>query len=260
VNDRRKGIQSVEQGVKLLESLIESRQALPLKTLAKMAEMSPSMAHRYLTSFIRADLVRQDQTSGHYDLSTLALRLGLAALNRTDFVQIADDEFKQLVARVDVDGHLSVWGDYGVTIVRIHNRHVPILSNLRLGAVLPLHESAAGRIFLAYHSQAAIKPILKAELAKSEERKPSPKEIAAIAEDVRGKGLAWIDGQVFHGVRALAVPIFDPQGELRAAMSLVSNQASLVQFPNTILSDLVETGRRVSRRLGWTEPEKDGGE
>lgn len=251
MGDQRKGIQSVEQGAKILESLIDSRGALPLKALAQKAGMSPSMAHRYLTSFIRTDLVRQDQASGHYDLSTLALRLGLAALNRTDFVQVADDEFKQLVARVNIDGHLSVWGDYGVTIVRVYNRHVPVLSNLRLGAVLPLHDSAGGRIFLAYHDQSAIKPVLKAELSQSEAPRPDATEIAALTREVRAEGFAWIDGQVFHGIRALAVPIFDPQGELRAAMSLVSNQAALVQFPNPILSDLIAAGQRASRRLGW---------
>src|SRR6188768_1286287 len=108
MTEKRKGIQSVEQGVKILESLINSREPLPLKTLARQSGMSPSMAHRYLASFIRTDLVRQDSVSGLYDLGTFALRLGMAALNRADLIQIADDEFKQLVARVDVDGHLSV--------------------------------------------------------------------------------------------------------------------------------------------------------
>jgi DNA-binding IclR family transcriptional regulator len=250
---QRKGIQSVEQGVKLLETLIAARKALPLRTLAQTSGMSPSMAHRYLASFIRADLVHQDASSGHYDLGTFALRLGMAALNRADLIQIADDEFRQLVARVNVDGHLSVWGDYGVTIVRIHNSHIPILSNLRLGAVLPLYDSAAGRIFLAYHSQQTIKPVLKSELAQREEAKPSSKDIAAAAADVRRTGVAWIDGQVFHGVRAIAAPIFDPQGNLRAAMSLVSNQPSLVDFPNPIMDDLRNTAKHVSQRLGWQE-------
>ncbi len=250
--DQRKGIQSVEHGAKLLESLVSSREALPLKALAAAAGMSPSMAHRYLTSFIRADLVHQDPISGRYDLGTMALRLGIAALNRTDLIQIADNEFKELVRRVDIDGHLSVWGDYGVTIVRIHNRHVPILSNLRLGAVLPLYDSAAGRIFLTYMEDEAVRPILKSELAKAENPKPTRAEIAAVASNVRQHRYAWIDGQVFHGERAIAAPVFDPQGDVRAAMSLVSNQASLVQFPNKVLDDLVATAARISKRIGWS--------
>ena len=60
---QRKGIQSVEQGVRLLETLIASRKPLPLRTLAQMSGMSPSMAHRYLTSFIRSDNQRYTDLS-----------------------------------------------------------------------------------------------------------------------------------------------------------------------------------------------------
>ena len=251
MRDQRKGIQSVEHGVKLLNVLVNSRRALPLKTLAATAGMSASMAHRYLTSFIRAGLVEQDPASAHYDLGGLALRLGLAALTRTDFVQIADNECRRLVERVDIDGHITVWGTYGVTTVRYYNRHAPILSNFRLGQVLPLWDSAAGRIFLTYLSERMTRPALKAELAKTEERKPSAEEIDKVKQFIRREGYAWIDGQVFHSIRAVAVPIFDSQGELQAAISLVSNQASLVQFPNPVLDDLIQTGKQISFRLGW---------
>jgi DNA-binding IclR family transcriptional regulator len=252
MRDQRKGIQSVEHGVKLLEALVNSRKAMPLKMLAATAGMSASMAHRYLASFIRAGLAEQNPTSGHYDLGTFALRLGLAALNRTDSMQIADDEFGQLVDRVDVDGHISIWGTYGVTVVRYRNRHAPILSNFRLGDVLPLLDSAAGRIFLTYLSQRTTRPILKAETSKSEETRRPAQEIEAISQAIRKEGFAWIDGQLLHSIRAIAVPIFDSQGQLLATISLVSNQPSLVRFPNPILDDLLATGRRISNRLGWS--------
>jgi len=249
--DQRKGIQSVEHGVKLLETLVDSRKALPLKMLAAAAGMSASMAHRYLTSFIRAGLIEQDPVSGHYDLGGLALRLGLAALNRTDLMQLADNECRQLVERVDIDGHITVWGTYGVTTVRYYNRHAPILSNFRLGDVLPLWDSAAGRIFLTHLNERMTRPILKAEIAKSEDKAPSTADVEAIRKFVRTEGYASIDGQVFHSIRAIAVPVFDAQGQLQAAISLVSNQASLVQFPNPVLDDLKSTANRVSQRLGW---------
>lgn len=252
MRDQRKGIQSVEHGVKLLEALVNSRKALPLKTLAANAGMSASMAHRYLTSFIRAGLVEQDAVSAHYDLGALALRLGLAALNRTDFMQLADNECRQLVERLDIDGHITVWGTYGVTTVRYYNRHAPILSNFRLGDVLPLLDSAAGRIFLTHLGERMTRPILKAEAAKSEETVLSAKDIDEIKKFVRAEGYAWIDGQVFHGIRAVAVPIFDSQGQLQAAISLVSNQASLVRFPNPVLDELKATAMRISHRLGWS--------
>ena len=43
------------------------------------------------------------------------------------------------------------------------------------------------------------------------------------------------------------------QGALRAAMSLVSNQASLVKFPNPVVDDLLATAKPASQRLGWQQ-------
>jgi DNA-binding IclR family transcriptional regulator len=252
MRNQRKGIQSVEHGAKLLEALSNSRKALPLKSLAAMAGMSASMAHRYLTSFVRTGLVEQDPVSAHYDLGALALRLGLAALNRTDCMQIAENEFRQLVERVDIDGHITVWGSHGVTIVRYHNRHVPILSNFRLGGVLPLMDSAAGQIFLTFLGKRTTRPVLSAEASTSSERTVFAKEVDEVARFVRKEGYARIDGQVIHSIRAIAVPIFDSQGDLQAAISLVSNQPFLVQLPNPVLDDLIATGKRISYRLGWS--------
>ncbi len=61
-----------------------------------------------------------------------------------------------------------------MTIVRVHNRHAPILSNLRLGTVLSLYDSAAGRVFLAYREREMIQSVLEFELSRMEEPKPSP--------------------------------------------------------------------------------------
>lgn len=245
----RKGVQSVEHGARLLEALIQARAALPLKLIAERAAMSPSMAHRYLASFIRVDLVRQDPVSGYYDLSTLSLRLGLAALNRSDFIQTADDEMKALVARVQVDGHISVWGDYGPTIVRLQHMVRPILTNERLGGVLPLLTSAAGLIFLAYEPREVSAALLKAERAAG--GLPKMKDIEHRIAQVRRDGFATIDGLILSDLRAIAAPVLDSEDQLVATISLVSNRAELVDLPNPVADDFLETGRRISRRLGW---------
>ncbi len=249
----RKGVQSVEQGARLLEALIRSRRALPLRLLAQMADMSPSTAHRYLASFIRVELIVQDPATGHYDLGTLALRLGLAALNRNDFIQIADDHLRELTLHLNMDGHISVWGDYGATIIRQRDTIVPFL-NVRLGGVLPLIRSATGQIFLAYQSRDKTRPLLQAELARFERDRPSEADIDRMLDEVRANGFATIDGTMVAGLRAVSAPILDLQGNLRAAISLVSSDPGIVRVPNDAIGSLIEAAAAISRKLGW-EPE-----
>ena len=60
------GIQSVEVSASLLRALAENAGPMTLTSLAKLARMSLSKAHKYLASFIRIGLVRQDNATGRY--------------------------------------------------------------------------------------------------------------------------------------------------------------------------------------------------
>ncbi|HEX2333129.1 MAG TPA: helix-turn-helix domain-containing protein, partial [Burkholderiales bacterium] len=54
---KRRGIQSIDTGIRLLEALQSSDGPLALKDLSAQSEMDPSSAHRYLASFVRCGLV-----------------------------------------------------------------------------------------------------------------------------------------------------------------------------------------------------------
>ena len=249
--DQRKGVQSVEHAARLLEALIKAGAAVPLKVAAAEAGMSASTAHRYLTSLARVGLVRQDGPTGFYDLGSLATRLGLAALGRFDYVERADEQLRGLAQRLRIDGHLTIWGDHGPTIIRIRQANSPILTNLRLGRTLPLFGSASGRIFLAYLSRETTRANLDQQLALQSDQIEARASAERVIEETRAQGYAWIDGSVVPGLRSIAVPILDLQGDLRACMALVSPSQSLVRFPNAMLDDLVRTAAETSRELGW---------
>ena len=56
---KRRGIQSIDTGIRLLEVLEKAHGPLALKELSAKAELDPSGAHRYLASFVRSGLVAQ---------------------------------------------------------------------------------------------------------------------------------------------------------------------------------------------------------
>ena len=86
---KRRGIQSIDTGIRVLEALERADGPLALKDLSANSELDPSSAHRYLASFVRCGLVRQEP-DGRYDFGPLALRVGLAAMQRLDPVQAAE--------------------------------------------------------------------------------------------------------------------------------------------------------------------------
>jgi hypothetical protein len=80
----RRGIQSIEVGLRIVEALTAAMGPQPLKALSQIANIPPSNCHRYLASFVRTGFVIQDTATGRYDLGPLAVRAGLAAIARLD--------------------------------------------------------------------------------------------------------------------------------------------------------------------------------
>ena len=104
------GIQSVEVSAALLRALAETSGPMTLTSLAKHSRMSLSKAHKYLASFIRIGLVRQDSISGRYMLGRFAAELGFAAMRNIDVVEIAQETLDGLRDQLDTTAALSVWG------------------------------------------------------------------------------------------------------------------------------------------------------
>jgi DNA-binding IclR family transcriptional regulator len=145
----RRGIQSVDTGMRLLEVLEKADGPLALKDLSAAAELDPSSAHRYLASFARVGLVRQEADS-RYDFGPLALHIGLAAIRRLDPVQLTERALPELVAQTGFTALLSVWSNRGPTVVHWERSRTPFVTNLGLGSVLPIAPSATGTVLVAF--------------------------------------------------------------------------------------------------------------
>jgi DNA-binding IclR family transcriptional regulator len=95
---KRRGIQSIDTGIRLLETLENADGPLALKDLNAQSELDPSSAHRYLASFVRRGLMRQEANS-RYDFGPLALQIGLAAMRRIEPESIDRVAFERAVER-----------------------------------------------------------------------------------------------------------------------------------------------------------------
>ncbi len=163
----RTGIQSIEVGFRLLQALAASPRAMMLRDLAAAAGMNPAKAHRYLVSFMRLGAVAQDPVSGRYDLGPFALQLGLAGLNRLDPVKKARPILSRLRDELDLTAGIAVWGNHGPTVVHWEESSHPVTVSLRLGDVMPMLNSATGRLYGAYLPRKQTLPLIERELARA---------------------------------------------------------------------------------------------
>jgi DNA-binding IclR family transcriptional regulator len=216
---KRAGIQSVEIGMRVLETLASLGGARPLAAIVRGCGLSPSQTHRYLASLSEAGMVLQDQ-HGNYDLGPAALKLGLSALGRIDVFRISDEKLGAFCQETGSTVLLAALGPSGPTIVRWHMGRPPIVTSLALGSVLSVVSSATGQIFLAYRPEQETEALVEFELERNDAL--SPAYVDKIKGQVRKEGKAHVGGTLIPGLDAKAYPIFDLQGNAVLAATLIS--------------------------------------
>ena len=254
----RAGIQSVEVGFALLQALIAAPGPLALKDLAAAADMAAAKAHRYLVSYQRSGLVKQDPATSRYDLGSMALQLGLAALRRTDAVRLARERMPAWLDQLGHTAALAVWGNHGATIVHWEEAPLGTTGHLRLGDVMPLLSSATGRCFGAWLPTERIAAPLQAELAQARAalRQDLPQTAAAAAQlfaDVRQHGVARVVDTLLPSVVALCAPVFDARGQLALAITTLGTAATFdAAYGGTMVQRLRAMAQQLSHDLGHT--------
>lgn len=236
VRDGHGGIQSLDAALRVLEVLSEAGQALPLSELARLCGMPPTKVHRYLASFAHAGLVQQNGRSGSYDLGNGAIALGLSAMARHDFVNAVSDAMPDLTAETGLTALLCVWGNRGPTVVRWERAASFIVTSLGLGTTLPVLSSATGRVCLAFLPETVTGALVAEELRKATKRprvvsdiETTRSGIQALAESVRTRGCATVDGRFIPGLVAISAPILDWQGQAQAAVTLIGTDPATIE-------------------------------
>jgi DNA-binding IclR family transcriptional regulator len=242
---KRRGIQSIETGVPLLEALERSGGPLALRELAARAGLDPSGAHRYLASFMRCGLVVQGSDS-RYDFGPFALRVGLAAIQRLDPVQATERALPGLVEETGCTALLAVWSNRGPTVVH-WQRHGNLVTSLNLGSVLPVSRSSAGRMLLAFLPEKVTAEALAYE-AKRE--KVDREALARELERSRKSRLAYADRTVIPGLHAAASVVLGWNGEAAAAVALIGPDPELARPNNAAALALRRLCDRLSRESG----------
>ena len=244
----RRGIRSVEIGMRVLSAVAALPGPANLSTIAQAAELSRSQTHRYLASLMAAGMLKQIARYGYYDLDSGAIRLGLAALSRIDVFSQAEAPLRELVDVTRRSCLVSVWGDAGPTIVRWYSGSPPVMTALAIGSNLPLLRSAAGQIFFTFGERREMDR--QADLLGRSDPAGFSGDRNELRRQIEEAGFAVNGGDLIPGLRVVAAPVFDLQRNLVFVVSLVAGAA----FPHSADDDAVfalrSTCCRISEAIG----------
>jgi IclR family KDG regulon transcriptional repressor len=241
-------VRAVERAMQILSSFDGEHAERGVSEIAQATGLHKATAHRIIMTLLNGGFLERTPDGERFRLGLRVVELGLGALRDLDFRQAAFPYMQQLVERFQEICTLGVFDHGQVLHVEIvHSKHTLTIA-ARVGRHLPAHCTASGKVLLAFLPPAVVEPILNAPLAAYTERTiTSPARLREELEVVRQRGYALDDEEFEVGIRAVAAPIQDIDGNVIAEMSMPgpTNRITPERIPE-IAQALVEAAEAVS--------------
>lgn len=249
---KRRGINSVETGIRVLEVLVAKQTPSTLKSIAEASGLDPSQAHRYLSSLVNSGMIRQDAESGLYEIGAKTLQIGMAALASLDPISVISESAREIAHQHGHTCMLSVWSGNGPIVIRWYAGRPPVHTTLEIGSLLPLSTSATGMIFMSYLEANYIEPRLASEGWKVPLEENH--ELVELRATVLKSSMASVDSAMIPGLRAYAAPVFGIHNSLLAVLTVVASETIQKSDDGPMKKNLLEACENLSIRLGGVWP------
>ncbi|MEJ1154114.1 MULTISPECIES: IclR family transcriptional regulator [Microbacterium] len=241
-------IQSIDRAAKILSSLQGARH-LGITDLAAILELPPSTVHGLVKSLQEHGLVAKEPGTTRYMLGPALLKLSNVYLDTLDVRARAMRWTAELARRTGCATRLGV-ALFDEVIVIHHNRRPDGSEQMpEIGVTIPAHATALGKVLLAYDPNVA-DPLIAGELRSlTGATTTDPADLAVQLAQVVERGAAHDEDEAVLGESSIAAPIADRSGQVVAAISVVMPTS---EYPpgDTVLNDLREAARNISRELG----------
>jgi IclR family pca regulon transcriptional regulator len=220
-------VASLEKGLLVIEAFDASRPRLTLSDVAKLTGITRAAARRYLLTLTKLNYA--DFDGRYFSLSPRILRLGYAYLSSASLSARVQPFLEQISEATGESSSAAILdGDDIVYIARSATRRIMSIG-LGVGSRLPAYCTSLGRAILAYQPEDAIEAYL--QRVRLEARTPKTitdkTEFRAVLEATRAQGYALVNEELEFGLRSIAVPVIQKNGQVTIALNL-SAQAGRV--------------------------------
>lgn len=246
------GVRAVERAVDILVCLGNSE--LNLTEISKEVNLSKSTVYRMLVSLERKNFVAKCSSTGRYLMGRGILGLLSGTLSQSQgLVQSASPYMESIWRRTRETITLYIHKGFSrLCIAEIPSPH-PLKYTVGIGASVPLHAGAPGKLLLAYLSASERAKILSHIGFHSLTSKTITDEGQLLQElkVIRKQGWSTSFGEHIEGVSCLAVPIVNQQAKVIASLNILGPNTRLPEeLLMGYLGVLREAARGISNHLG----------
>lgn len=247
-------IQSVERALQILDLFNEQATELKITDISKLMGLSKSTLHSLLKTLQHHGYIDQNPENGKYHLGMKLVERGHFVVGSIDIRQKAKIWLTDLSRRTGQTTHLGILdGREGVYIEKIEGRLAAIAYS-RIGRRLPVHATAIGKVLIAWLCENELNALLDGYqyTTFTPSTLASREALLDALIKTREQGYALDSEENEQGVRCVAVPVWNNESRVIAALSLSTltsrvDDTELARFRE----QLQQAGFGLSRALGY---------
>lgn len=240
-------IASLSKGLRVLECFGAETPRLSITDVATATSLDRATARRCLLTLHHDGYA--DYDGKFFTLTPRALRLGMGALAALPLPQIVQPWLDQLTEQIGQSCSVSILdGAEIVYLARAAQKRVMSIG-LMPGTRLPAHCTSMGRVLLAALPENEARVIVEqSDLSpRTANSLTAPDDIMKRLAEVRVKGYAVNDQEIEIGLRSIAVPLYNQQGSVIAALN--TGMAATQKSAATLVSEFLPALEKVQSGL-----------
>lgn len=249
-------IQSVERAADILELFLASEPELSVKDISDRLGISKSTTHGLIKTLEHRGYLQQNSDNLKYKLGLKLFELGHKIGNQLDISKIAHPILKDLVDKLKETVHLVVrQHDELIYVEKVEGPHTLRIYS-QVGKRAPFHCTGVGKAILAYQDEKEVDRILETVPLQSftEHTVTDQHEIKKQLQTIRENGYSIDDEEIEIGLKCVAAPIFNYDGNAIASLSCASPKMRLTDenLP-IVIKGVKQAAQEISHKLGYRD-------
>jgi len=244
-------VQSLERGLSVIRAFDADHPKLTLSEVATSTGLSRAAARRFLRTLVQLGYMRSD--GSRFTLRPKVLELGYAYLSSLTLPEVAMPHLEQLVEQVHESSSVSeLDGDEVIYIARVPTKRIMTVT-ISVGTRFPAYATSMGRVMLAAQSEERLDTYLNDTSLRglTGHTITNPGALRQELRKIKAQGWAIVDQELEEGLRSVAAPIRDADGQVVAAVNVSTHagRRTLDSIVDDLLQPLLATARRIEKDL-----------
>lgn len=240
---------SLARGLEVIQAFTPQRRVLSISQISQKTGIPRAAVRRCLYTLGKLGFVYAEDGK-NFQLRPRILSLGHAWLASTPLAKSAQPVLRQLSEMLNESCSIAILdGDDILYIARASSSRIMTI-DLDIGSRLPAWSTSMGRVLLSHLPEEQ----LNDTLARAHMIRYTPQTLGSVSElkeelkRVRQQGYALNDQELEMGLRSIAVPLFNPQGGVEAALNVGvhAGQVPAQELRERVLPQLQAAARELS--------------